>query len=1203
MTLRFSNDGPEFPSEFVDSLLAGEMVFLCGTGISAPQMPDFRCLVERTCKALGVERTASEQSAFRNERFEEVLGSLSRRLAKPEAVTRTVSELLAVPEHPCLDQHHTILRLSRDLENRICVVTTNFDTLLERAANEVFRDETPGDISFAGQALPAPGSLSFSGIVHIHGRLADGELGLENSQLILTSADYGDAYMRSGWAARFLFDLARCKAIALVGYSANDAPVRYFLNVLEADRERFRDLKPVYAFDAYEREPEEATLSWGTLAVKPLPYCKVNPDTGEHDHAPIWRDLSELAEVVERPKLSRRERARSILERPVADASAESRRELGWLFGGRRDLWSVALDAIVDPEWFRFFQNEGLWPGEDSVWVIAAWVAKDFKSVDRFECAREWQERLGQPFTDKIRERLLQEKSLNEIWAKVWRLFCLAEPVRPNDPAYYEVRKRLASGVVLDSDLQDAVGLLAPKLALNRGHRKLHGEGALEPVRRIGDLVWARMVISDRHSTGELVSALQKLPGRSGRILELATSELRSVLALEGELELIGEEHDTNDSTVPSIESHPQNQYRGGVNFLIRAIAECLPQAATLDRVHTRALAIDWKRLPGRIGLRLCLHAMRDTDLFDGDEVMETLLSVTDVDFWSMRRELALLLKERAGNASPDRLTSVEERIRESGKVYYNRFPIERGEADWREHACDAAVWLRLKMLQGAAALSDAGAVELSGITERRKYLDREVEERDYFESYSSGVRQIIGDPTPIVEAPADDRLRVAHNLAESHNLDKQQGWSSFCRSDPQGALDSLSKGDLTPENGRLWDQFLSGLAVGDEESKEIRESVSVQAMDHLAEVEADFLLPMVSGLCDLIYSAPRERIRGVDGWLVKLWEVLVKVPQEPVDFAADWYEIAINSAAGKLSLTLLLEIDARKKEGGDFTDVQLQLVGRISDHASAVGQLGRAVLAHDVAFLLTIDEQRVVKNLGPCIAADNDEGAALRAVLVTHGSITPEVTSMFGQAILKGAAESKTIDYQAATIASNILRPCLADLRGDYTVQWGVTADEVARALRNAQPAIRAGALEVLAAWLQNAGTDVEETWRFMVIPFFERVWPKEREFRDVLFTPHLIELVVRAGNEMATALEFLGPYICPYNREHGSVHTIVESELPESFPRETLDLVWLVCGPESRGRFYEVSEIIDRLIKADPEIEIDRRLQWLEQRAERFD
>ena len=411
MTLCLSKNGPEFPSALVDSVLAGEVVFLCGTGISAPQLPDFKRLVECTYEALDDKKTDSEQSAFDLGRFEEVLGSLSRRMSDPDAVRRTISNLLAVPKHPNLDQHRTILRLSRDLDNRISVVTTNFDTLLERAVGEVVPQATPRDLSFAGQALPAPGSRSFSGIIHIHGRLADPTLQLEPTPLVLTSADYGDAYMRSGWASRFLFDLARCKAIVLVGYSANDAPVRYFLNVLEADRARFPDLKPVYAFDAYEHDRSKAELSWGTIAVHPLPYCKINPDTGNIDHFPLWHDLAELADIVDHPKRSRQKRARRILVRPVADADDDARRELGWLFGGRHNLWAVAIDAIADPRWFMEFQDAALWSTNDAASVISAWIAKNFEDSNRLECASEWQRRLGRPFTEKIEQRCCSKRT------------------------------------------------------------------------------------------------------------------------------------------------------------------------------------------------------------------------------------------------------------------------------------------------------------------------------------------------------------------------------------------------------------------------------------------------------------------------------------------------------------------------------------------------------------------------------------------------------------------------------------------------------------------------------------------------------------------------------------------------------------------------------------------------------------------------
>ena len=79
----------------------------------------------------------------------------------------------------------------------------------------------------------------------------------------------------------------------------------------------------------------------------------------------------------------------------------------------------------------------------------------------------------------------------------------------------------------------------------------------------------------------------------------------------------------------------------------------------------------------------------------------------------------------------------VEERILNSGEAYYARYTIEPGQVDWRAHACDSAVWLRLNMLQEADALSKTGVAELSAIKERRDYLDRAVEDRDFFDSYS----------------------------------------------------------------------------------------------------------------------------------------------------------------------------------------------------------------------------------------------------------------------------------------------------------------------------------------------------------------------------------------------------------------------------------------------------------------------------------
>src|SRR5262249_57560521 len=110
-----------------------------------------------------------------------------------------------------------------------------------------------------------------------------------------TSADFGDAYLRSGWAARFLFDLCRCRTIVLVGYTANDPPVRYILNIIEADRARFPELHDVYAF-AGDDGTGRAAAAWETVAVEPILYRAT-----DHDHSRLWEHLPPWSHLPSNP--------------------------------------------------------------------------------------------------------------------------------------------------------------------------------------------------------------------------------------------------------------------------------------------------------------------------------------------------------------------------------------------------------------------------------------------------------------------------------------------------------------------------------------------------------------------------------------------------------------------------------------------------------------------------------------------------------------------------------------------------------------------------------------------------------------------------------------------------------------------------------------------------------------------------------------
>ncbi len=1208
MALRFTDHGPEFPAELVDAMMAGEVVFLCGTGISAPQLPDFKTLVDRIYKRLGVDRSPSETKAYDAGRFEEVLGSISRGLADPAAMVRAASDLLGVPDQPSLDQHVTILRLSRDLDNRISAVTTNFDTLLERGVAMVAPHLPAKQASFAGQALPPPGSPDFSGIIHIHGRLQDDALDLEATPLVLTSADYGDAYMRSGWASRFLFDLARCKTIVLVGYSASDAPVRYFLNVLEADRARFPDLRQVYAFDAYTDDPAEAEASWGTVAVTPLVYSSINPETGAPDHSPLWGDLAKLADLLDRPKQSREQRLRDILAHPDARIEERALRELKWLFTGREDLWPTAIDAITNPKWFNILQDNNLWSTQEASWVIPAWLAQKFDDAERLRVAADWAEILGAGFLERLDQRLLQARGVAPFWLKAWRVFLTSRPTRARsddfDARAYELKQKLESEVVLEEDLRRAVAFLTPSLTACRHYRIFEeseedADAGAEP-RRLNDILWIDLAVGDQYGASELLAALDALAARAPRVLELATDALRDTVTQAIDLEMIVDDYDITDYEVPSVEDHPQNEHHDGVLFLVRALVRAFDKVVEPDREVARRAALQWLALRSRIGGRLTMHAMRNAAAFSADEAFDTILGLNDTDFWIVKREVALLLRDRAAEASPQKLAAVEARIRGTGDAFYGRYEIAEGQVDWRAHARDAEVWLRLTMLEQAGVLSAEAAGELASIKQKRDYLNRPTEDRDFFSSYSSSVQRVVGDAAPIEEAEPNDRLQVAIELARSPDMDRQLGWRSYCRSDPQGAFATLDAAHLTEPNIGLWGDLIAALSFSDESTKPLRNALLVKAFARLEALPEIPLKALGISIVDALMTGPRRDIANLDGWLAKAAQSVTGEDQE-LDLDKELYGTAINSAAGRFAQVQLQEIDHTRKEGAGDLAGHIQRLRDLASVDGPAGTLARAICVHDLAFLLAVDPALVKECVVPRLAADDAEGRALRRILVLYSAITPEVTKMVPQAFITAVVESQPDHHAGSAVASRILRPALASVRGDDAERWGLTEADVSRSLRLAPPNVRRGVLDVLVRWLHNDEAGVEDAWDKMVAPFFDRVWPKERRFVDEANNQHLISIAVGAGGRFPAALVALRPYIVPYARERAHLVAVKQSQAPENFPNELLELLWRAFGAAG-ATSYDMPEVLDRLVKALPSLEVDRRLQSLEQRTVRF-
>jgi len=309
--MRFLEDGAEIPDELIRAVTGGNAIFLCGAGVSRRVgLPSFKELTESIYRELGEtqQNEPAERRAFERDEYDRALRSLEKRTHRPGTPSRVriaVAKLLAAEEGVALPDHLALLQLSRDAEGRSKLLTTNFDTLFERAALAAGLNAS----SHAAKSIPKPGGFRDYGILHLHGRIGDDKLDLDETDLVLTSADFGDAYLRDGWASQYIEDRMRLSTLVLVGYGAEDAALRLLLETLDADRERFRDLKDIYAI---ERRTDDSASMWKAKGIKPIEFA---------DYPDIYATLAEWARYALQPTEFAHARVTSILAGPAVQTA------------------------------------------------------------------------------------------------------------------------------------------------------------------------------------------------------------------------------------------------------------------------------------------------------------------------------------------------------------------------------------------------------------------------------------------------------------------------------------------------------------------------------------------------------------------------------------------------------------------------------------------------------------------------------------------------------------------------------------------------------------------------------------------------------------------------------------------------------------------------------------------------------------------
>jgi hypothetical protein len=717
--MRFHFDGPVIPDILLERCDAGRVVFLCGAGVSVPSgMPNFVDLTRYVIEFFDPPADSEIMATFRpwmdnqsgaNVPLDQIFNLLHLEYGKDEVNALITKRLNVPPEVEDFGREHGLIkRISSSKSGVPQIVTTNFDRLFEGGP------EVEHLVLHVPPALP---DLYFGskieGITYLHGRLADA--GSEKHSYVLSSADFGRAYLSEGWATNFIRHLLGRYTVVLVGYMAEDPPIKYLLQGLNDDGHY--DRSRLYAFD--RGLPEEIEAKWRDRGVTAIAYS---------DHSVLWKSMEAWADRADDP---RRWRASTIVK-SQQDPKNLAPHERGQIAHVLRTVQGARLFSEADPaphpEWVCVMdanvrsakQSRGY---GDEPEVFDPWAAygldddlKDISDEDRRRGVSNdnilvWREeddnphefhRLGgrevegHEMTPKrlghliswvsksidspvlawwairqngLHPRLLQQfewqiecsKALNKSARHIWNLILEYHRDPRNrqwDRDWFDFKKRISAEGWTASGLREFRRAAAPRLEI----KPPFGLGQSRPPSapwegiKLNDLGQWEVVLLDRHNEN-LDIPDEMLP----QVFGILEDQLTVASGLLGDIETVYFQTPTCYPERDVDGSEHVTQAAEVVTWFVQTFDRMATKWPELANAHVTA----WPEADRFFFRKLKLYAFSKANAFEADDVAKQVLSFDQETFWDVdvARELLFLMVDRWKEFSQDYRNQITDRI------------------------------------------------------------------------------------------------------------------------------------------------------------------------------------------------------------------------------------------------------------------------------------------------------------------------------------------------------------------------------------------------------------------------------------------------------------------------------------------------------------------------------------------------------------
>ena len=977
--------GIDFPIDLLNALRDGKLVVFAGAGVSMGEpacLPNFKHLAQMIARE-GIQELQD------GEEIDYFLGRLQHGGVK---VHERAAEKLSREDIEATALHRNLLQFYSDTE-QIRVVTTNFDLLFEQTAKKIFDDQPE---VFRAPALPL--GRQFRGIVHIHGTID------KRTEMVITDADFGRAYLNEGWAQRFLIELFSNFTILFVGYSYNDRIMNYLTRALlpGETHQRF----------ALTSECNNDTDRWRLLGIEPITY----PQCNKEDHSALDKGVRELAAFAQLGILDWHRKITEIAENPPPlDKETEDLMKYALADDTKTRFFTK---AATNPEWIDWLdEREYLIPlfANDTLnkrdRIFSWWLVEQFAysyANQLFLLIDKHNTRLHPRFWYDLAYRIGRDRETS--WDKNilsrWISLLLATVqgnMNANSPGPIDTDTLLQrigelciQHEMLGSLLQIFDTMMDSRLRLRGGFLLPYGDESSEDLLFNVELP----LIGDYHALRPLWK--EGLKPKRSQVAELLLN--RVIKHLEDRhitlctWQKANRNWDPTSDSRSAIESHGQVESSDAIDVLIDAARDCLEWLAS-NQADAAARWCD------RLGCsdapllrRLAVHGLSKREDLMADNKIDWLLTNRCLHEWPVRcevfRAVELVYPETSiecrkvlikavwtycnpAEEDPDKRKYAAKRLFD----WFNR--LHQSDSD-----CDLARQARNAVLReypsfddppdqtrGRSAMQSLWTLEELLATPAANFLDGwlSFQNTQWEEPNRRG-------PVDNVEEAATQSFDWGLNLADALGGAEEWGadlWSAL--------ISAWSKMELSEDKYHKVLYWLGKTELHPKHNREIAETLCA--------------LVKLGGPSYALNLLPQANEIAA-----ALWHYLDRT--EPIEERDDWLDSAFYHPAGHLAnfwwWGFVLWREHQDPKPTVFSDEYRAALSDIVEDQSLPGRFGRTVLASQFAGLLALDKTWTRENMLPLFDPNSHDFQAAWDGFLTRGRLNPAVAEVMADPFLK---------------------------------------------------------------------------------------------------------------------------------------------------------------------------------------------------------